>query len=393
MRTKTVDEIQVIALWGTSADNGSTGRVNTDNSRINWQQIIGSIGNQLQQVDEQEQARLRHRLGYIALLTGDVRNKAVEAFTMVHDSAIALQDKQLEAMANNGLSATYDLLGQRHQSLRHAQEAARLATEIGNQRLLALALNYEAQFYKENGQNKRANTLFQMIEEIGQGLNDEELIMAGHIGLGRTTRMADAETAIAHYQQAIEIATARNDEPSLAICYNNLSDWKIYAGQYEEAIALRLKSLSLSEKIGSREGIARAQIGMAKAYTLLGNHSKARELLNKGLPMALRVGDVEGDLHASLNLAYLYVKDGDIPRACELYRQVLERSLAAPDHACALFAQKALELLADDQTPTPGILPDGDELTIDELESVVGGVAGYTFTYPTGDRAWGGFGG
>lgn len=156
---------------------------------------------------------------------------------------------------------------------------------------------------------------------------------------------------------------------------------------------MRLESLRLSEKIGSREGIARAKIGMAKAYTLSGNHSKARELLNKGLPMALRVGDVEGDLHASLNLAYLYVKDGDIPRACELYRQVLERSLAAPDHACALFAQKALELLADDQTPPPGILPDGDELTIDELENVVGGVAGYTFTYPTGDRNWGGFGG
>lgn len=393
MRTKTTDEIQAIALWGTSADNGNTGRVNSDNPYYNWQQIIGTIGNQLQQVDEHEQARLRHRLGYIALLTGDVRNKAVEAFTMVHNSAIALKDKQLEAMANNGLSATYDILGQRHQAHHHAQEAARLASEINDQRLLALALNHEAQFYKENGQNKRANTLFQMIEEIGQTLNDQELIMAGHIGLGRTTRMADPETAIAHYQQAIEIATARNDDSALAICYNNLSDWKIYAGQYEEAIALRLESLRLSEKIGSREGIARAKIGMAKAYTLSGNHSKARELLNKGLPMALRVGDVEGDLHASLNLAYLYVKDGDIPRACELYRQVLERSLAAPDHACALFAQKALELLADDQTPPPGILPDGDELTIDELENVVGGVAGYTFTYPTGDRNWGGFGG
>jgi tetratricopeptide (TPR) repeat protein len=296
-------------------------------------------------------------------------------------------------MAKNGLAVAYDTVGQRHESLRYANEAARLAREVDDQRLLALALNNQAQFLKENGQNEQANELFQQVQAIGRTLNDEELVMAGAIGLGRTTGMADAQTAVAHYEEALAMAKAQGDDRAIAICLNNLSDWRINLGQYEEAIALREECLRLSQQLGFRMGVGRAYIGMAKAYTLMGNLAKARELLNKGFPVAVRASDLEGDLHASLNLAYLYVQSGDIPRAIELYRQVLERSLAAPDYACAVFAQKALELLADDETPPPGIVlsvpADAAELTEDELETVVGGLnpkGGYT--YPTGDLQW-----
>jgi tetratricopeptide (TPR) repeat protein len=183
------------------------------------------------------------------------------------------------------------------------------------------------------------------------------------------------------------------------VCYNNLSDWKINTGRYAEAIALREECLRLAQKHRSRIGIGRSLIGIAKARTLMGDLSAARELLDKGLPALLSAGDLEGDLHSSLNLAYLYVRGGDIPRACELYRQTLERSLAAPDTACAIFAQQALELLADGEVPLPAIVPSSPvtdellgELSDEELEAVVGGVsmAALRSTYPTGDLAWAG---
>lgn len=270
-----------------------------------WQQVIDSIGEQLRTADSEEQARLYHRLGYVAFLLGDVRTKALEAFNLMLERVDRLEDPALQAMAHIGLAAALDTLGQRYASVEHARQAAKLASTIGEQRLLALALNTEAQFYKENGQNRRAYELYQVIDQIGGELDDQELCLIGRIGMGRSVPMSEATVAIEHYEQAIVMAKLYGDEGALAVCYNNLADWKINTGCYQEAIDLRQKCLQVSRKINSRLGVGRALIGMAKAHTLLENLSEARTLLDRGLPTVLSAGDIEGELHSSLNLAYL----------------------------------------------------------------------------------------
>ena len=390
----TREEITSLALWGTPADTGATGRLAAASNERNLRDVIQAIGQILPDLDSHERARLRHRLGYLALLAGDVRAKAIEAFTMTRDGARLSHDRPLEGLANIGLSIAFDHVGQRRDALQCAEEAERIAEELGDQRLLALALNSQAQYYKENGENTRAFELFKCIEATGKALNDEELQMGAIIGMGRTTPMSEAFTAIGYYEQAIDMAKARNDDEALIVCTNNLADWMIIIGELDKAIALRETCLSLSQKLQSRPGIGRALIGLAKAYTLKGDLPKARALLNKGYPVVLSSSDLEGELHSSLNLAYLHIQDGDITRAADLYRQVLEKSLAAPDHACAIFAQKALELLADGQTPDPAaLMPQAsfskspNELRDEELEGVVGGAHGQPI-YPTGDVGW-----
>lgn len=365
-------ELTALSPWGTVLDSGEA-----DGPPRNPCDIIEQIGKALPAVDSQERARLRHRLGYLALAHGDVRSKAIEAFTLMREGAVKVGDRHLEALAECGLAAAYDFIGERHESLKHALAARSLAEELNDRRLLAIALNEEAQFYKENGENPRAQELYRQIEAIGTELSDDRLVLTAYIGLGRTTRMDKAAVGIAHYEAAIEKARSLGDEAALALCYNNLSDWMIYTGRYQEAIQLRAEMLRLAQKWGMKPHIGRALIGQAKAYTLMGETAKARELLNKGFPTVVSIGDLEGDLHSALNLAYLYVQNGDTPRAVDLYRQTLERSLAAPDHACAVFAQRALELLADGTMPAPGILPQesdlNEELSDTELEGVVGG--------------------
>lgn len=364
------------------ATNGSV------NESIDWQQVVSKIGEQLWTADSEEQARLYHRLGYVALTRGDVRTKAMEAFTLMLERADRLEHPALQAMAHVGLSTVCDTLGQRYDSLDHARKAAELASSIHDQRLLALALNIEAQFYKENGQNRRAHELYQIIGQIGQELSDDELNLMSKIGMGRTTSMAAAATAIKHYEEAIVMAKLYGDDGALTVCYNNLADWKINTGCYQEALELRQECLRISRKMNSRIDIGRSWIGMAKAHTLMNNLSEARSLLNKGLPTVMSAGDIEGELHCSLNLAYLAVHNDDVPRACELYRQVLERSLAAPDHACALFAQLALEQLAAGAIPQPAILPPQPltDAVLNDTETI--DAQQLALIYPTGDRIW-----
>lgn len=397
MQTVTFNEIAALSLWGTTADNDVSGRHPQAGQQQNLQDVLTAIQQTLPDATDHERARLRHRLGYLALLAGDGRTKAIEAFTLAREGAIKTQDRALEGLALCGLSTAYDHVGRRHESLQCAEEAEAIAQELGDDYLLALALNDRAQFYKENGKNVQAQALYERILTIGKTLGDLGLQTAAHIGMGRTTAMIDASKAIEHYETAIALAQSRGNDAALALAYNNLSDWMIYTGQYQKAIEMREECLRLARQHQLRPLVGRALIGMAKAYTHLGELEKARELLNKGFPTVVSSGDIEGDLHSSLNLAYLYLQTGDVPRSTELYRNTLERSLAAPDHACAVFAQKALDLLADGQIPAPGIGPERPvteeflhELNLSQLDGVVAARGSLALTYPTGDQKWSG---
>jgi tetratricopeptide (TPR) repeat protein len=351
-----------------------------------YRRLIQESQAALPQATEVEQARLYEQLGRAALVLGEVRTTALDAYTRMTEIALRRTDARLEAQARNGLAAVYDTLGRRHESLREAEKADRRAIAVGDGRLAALALGHQAQFYKENGENERAHDLFTRIGEIGTTLGDDRLVLMSLIGRGRTTPMAAPDTAIALYGEAIALAE-RLDEPlALSVCYNNLADWKVNTGLYTESIALREQSLRISRTLGDQEGIGRALIGIGKAYTLLGETGKAWEYLNRGLPVVVSAGDLEGELHSALNLAHLYVRGNDIARACEYYGRTLERSLAAPDAACARFAQLALAQLAEGELPRPAILPP-QPLTPD---FVAAHRPALYHTYPTGDRQWGG---
>lgn len=328
-------------------------------------------------------ARELYRQGWTAFWAGDIRFTALTSFTRMREQAVALQDKRLEALAYNALSCVHDMLGQRKESLHEALTAERIALELGDQRLFAHALNGQAQYYKETGENTKAYELFARMQEIGHAIHDDELIMGSLIGMGRTTSMADVAKAIAYYEQAIELAESRGDQHALITCLNNLADWKINSGRYDEAIQLRERCLQISREIGDKHGVGRSLIGIGKAHTLLGNYDQAADFLNRGLPVVLGVGDLEGELHSFLNLAHLIVRNGDIPRGCEYYERVLDKSIAAPDHACAIFAQRALDLLAEGELPPPAILAP----MILTPESVTANPI-LAYTYDTGDRAW-----
>jgi len=345
---------------------------------------IAAIEHELTQAPEEAQGLLYYQLGCLALALGEVRTRALEAFTQMRELAVQQGEPRQEGLAQVGLACVLDLLGCRHEALGAALRAEHLATALGDQHLLALAFNQQAQFYKETGDNLHAFTLFGQVHAIGVALDDRRLVLAGLIGRGRTTSMAEPDTAIDYYEQAITLAGALGDEAALSLCYNNLADWRINTGRYAEAITLREECLRISQEIGYRGGIGRALIGLGKAYTLLEDEPRAWAYLNRGLPVVVGLGDLEGELHTYLNLAHLYVRRDDIPRAVDYYQRALEKSLAAPDAACARFAQQALDELAAENVPAPAILPPA----VLTPETIAAQRPQLIHTYQTGDVKW-----
>jgi tetratricopeptide (TPR) repeat protein len=345
---------------------------------------IAALEQDLALAAEDARIMLYYRLGCLALAVGEVRTRALDAFSRMRDLAVERGDERGEGLAQVGLACVLDLLGCRHDALSAALRAERLAEATGDQQLFGLALNQQGQFYKESGDNPRALALFERVQAIGIALDDKRLVLAGLIGRGRTTPMAEPAAAMGYYEQAITLAGALGDEETLSLCYNNLADWQINTGHYDEAIRLRETSLRISREYGDREGVGRALIGLGKAYTLLDDEPRAWDYLNRGLPVVVGVGDLEGELHTYLNLAHLFVRRADIPRAVDYYQRALEKSLADPDAACALFAQRALDQLAAGDVPRPAILPPAP-LTAATLAAPRPQLL---HTYQTGDRAW-----
>ena len=395
MYTTTFDELAALALWGTTADHHAGAPPTDLGARA--EQLMQAIQDTLPGADSLERARLRHRMGYLALLTGAARTKSIEAFTMSRDGAVKAGDRALEGLALCGLAVAFDHVGERHKSLASAEAAEHIAHELGDQHLLAAALGCRAHYLKETGENERARAVYREIKAIGEAIDDTRWVMAALIGLGRTLPMSEAPEAVASYEKALELATASGSPARVAIIYNNLADWALYRGEIDEAIALRQTCLDMAVHLGLRPIAGRAIVGLAKTHSFRGDLATAKVLLDRGFPAVVSAADIEGDLHCSLNLAYLHLQQGDIARATELYRHTLERALQAPDHACAVFAQRALELVAEGQIPLPGIMPAQpvtDELLTDlQLEAVAGGAGmrnlrDLKLTYPTADLAW-----
>jgi tetratricopeptide (TPR) repeat protein len=347
---------------------------------------MSAIARALIGASDRQKVLLYYRLGCAAVVSGHIRDKAQEAFTLMHGLATQLHDKALESLALCGLSVVHDLIGQRQLSLECAQHAESLAERLGNQRLVALALNNQAQFFKETDRNPLAYSMFNRVALIGMRLGDERLVMGGHIGKGRATPIYDVEAATSHHEQAIMLAEKLGDRVALGICCNNLAEWKLYAGDATAAIALQEQSLAECQASGYRIGVGRALVGIARAETVLERPARAWPHLRKGLPLVLAMGDVEGEMHCFLTLAHLYVRKGDIPRACDYYQRVLARSLAAPDPLCAAFAQEGLEQLGRGELPQPGILPRVP------VAFGVGAEAVGDDIYGTGDQHWTGLG-
>lgn len=162
MSETTLGEMKSLSLWATPAGESWLAHALAgvaQDERIDWQPFVSAIREALTTAEPREAARLRHRLGYIAMLAGDVRPKAIEAFTMMLADAERLEDQALQGLAHCGLALALDHIGERHESRRHAEQAERLAELAGDLRLLGLALNGQAQFYKETGANARAHLL------------------------------------------------------------------------------------------------------------------------------------------------------------------------------------------------------------------------------------------
>jgi signal transduction histidine kinase len=224
----------------------------------------------------------------------------------------------------NELSQAYQYTSS-DSSLMFADEAVRLATQIGNRAGMAWALyhrNYA--LYNQGKYDVAMETLLQALP-LFQQLRDSN-------GLARTLndigniykRRAHFSEALGYYNQALAVYERTGNAEGAALEYCNMGITWRSQGNYEESYANSLKGLRRSEAISYKYGIVFALTNIGLYWTYWGKHDSAMASFQRALPIS---AEIQNDKYTG-QLYYLiggvYAKMKDFPRAIQYARRGVE---------------------------------------------------------------------
>lgn len=104
----------------------------------------------------------------------------------------------------------------------------------------------------------------------------------------------DYETAIQHFQQALDIRTALHDVWGCAECFLNLGSAYGRSNRDVDALHMAARGLTISQKLGDRFQLARLQILLATLLERKGDLAEAEQLYRDALVVFEQVNSVEG---------------------------------------------------------------------------------------------------
>lgn len=166
------------------------------------------------------------------------------------------------------------------------------------------------------------------LETLATRIGDDNLKLLTWNGLGGLHQLlGQPDEAINYFQQALVLATTKQDRRRQALLYNNLGWTYRSSSEYAKGIQHALKAVSISTELEWSDQTALAQANLGRLYALVGDFDRARHWYNVS---------IEGSRQAR-RLATRYLSLGQI----EFAEGRLDEALAAYQRAAALV--EALE--------------------------------------------------
>ena len=285
-------------------------------------------------------ARVTPELPLSAVLEVYQRRSRLQLVVARNEEAIAGLDKMLalaraagdrrlegEALADLAFSHAYTLSWE-HQPVaaRYADEAAAVAREIGDDRILTRALASRGSVHCAYGELDQGIRLIEQSVRLGEPLGAPTLYLNGLWYLGQVHNWRG------EYPEAIEIqrrvtreAEAIHDEFNEGIGYWSLGLAHIGRGLYTEARAVLDDGLVKARERRSHYNIGRITNSLGWLYQELGDFDRALELDREAAELGRqhRIGNVE--ISSRLNIASDLVRRGEAGQALETLGGMVEQ--------------------------------------------------------------------
>lgn len=217
-----------------------------------------------------------------------------------------------------------DYYSERDNGLAEKQQAAAAAllAHARHTALRAGVLNCEGAIKEADGDNENALQLYRQAVEIATAANDDELLADALFARGYllglkgeyTAGLDDLQKSQALYERIKKSHHALTVLNSIATLYNRMGDYAQAKHIYERALAAQRAA-------GMRREIAVTQHNLARAHENLHEWSAAREAYAEALRIAQTLNYTRGQAYALRGLAAVANATGDARTALELLEQ------------------------------------------------------------------------
>lgn len=129
---------------------------------------------------------------------------------------------------------------------------------------------------------------------------------------------------IEYGQKALDLAIEAGNDTLIINSQINIGIGYSAKADYDHAMLHFMQSLSLSEKIDYKEGIANASSNIATVYDHLGNYQKSEEFYLKAVKINKERNSYEGTIGTLNNLGILYTKLKENDKALHCYEEAIE---------------------------------------------------------------------
>lgn len=195
--------------------------------------------------------------------------------------------------------------------------------ELLNGELLG-ELKKQVETFTQQGELSQALVALRLMQVIAEKISDESAVSfavnrIGHIYWARGEYQRALDMFVKHLSMNV---TAR-DPAMMARALINIGSMKIVLGEYTGALEDMLRSLKISEEIGDKSLLSISVNNLGTIHGLQGNHDQALEYFQRALKIAQASGDKSMIASALTNIGATYHAQRDYVAALEYYRQTL----------------------------------------------------------------------
>ena len=273
--------------------------------------------------------------------------EAVEDFTQVLGLARSLKDPVLACTALNGVSNAHFWTHRLDKLGVCAEEAMRLADQIGDPTLQAESRVNLARTYQGTGDLDRATTLYDEGIEIARRSRRHAAVAFGlaYRGVIYFFRTDYQRAEAAQSEAAVLAAEVQNGLTLLqALMFLGLA--RVSLGRMSEGLATLNEAAEMARRNGNHHLLARIPNSIAWVYRELQDLPRALELDLDCARTARECGSVEAEANSLINLVHDYILLGKADRASAVLREVESICGRDPWHQWRFFGIRFQEAAA-----------------------------------------------
>lgn len=197
---------------------------------------------------------------------------------------------------------------------------------------LVQALRKQAETLTQRRELSQALIALRLMRSIAERIGDEQSVAfaASNLGVNYYSR-GEYQQALELFERNLSLEPIKRDSVMTARTLNNIGMIKRFFGDNAAALDYVQRSYRLAEQAGDKKLLSNALNNIGIIYRDQGNYARALEYLEKGLQLSEALGDKVTISLTLNNIGTIHGSQGNQPQALEYFQRALKLGQAADD--------------------------------------------------------------